>query len=56
MNMSEHDKEKSHLDIILEDRPVFFIRWGLVVFVVSVFALLLFIYFAGYDILPYLRR
>jgi hypothetical protein len=56
MNMSEHGKERVKLDIILKDRPVFLIRWGLVVFVMIVFTIFFFIYYAGYDILLYRQR
>jgi hypothetical protein len=50
MNMSEHGKERVQLYIILKNQPVFFIRWGLVVFVVMVFVLFLFTYYVAYDI------
>jgi hypothetical protein len=48
--MSEHGKERVQLEIILKNQPVFFIRWGLVVFVIMVFVLFLFTYYVGYDI------
>jgi hypothetical protein len=56
MNMSEHGKERVQLDIILKDQPIFLIRWGLVVFVVIVFAIFFFIYYARHDILLYRQR
>ncbi len=51
MNMSQNGKERVQLDIILKKRPVFIIRWGLVVFVVIVIVLFLFAYYVGYGIL-----
>jgi hypothetical protein len=53
MNMSERGKERVHLDIILKDRPIFIIRWGLLMFVVFIIALLILSYYAGYDITLY---
>lgn len=49
--MSENSKRRVELDIILKRKPVFFIRWGLVVFVMIVTLLFLFAYYRGYDIL-----
>lgn len=54
--MSEYGKERGQLDIILKERPAFFIRWGLVVFVVIVSVLLLCAYCAGYYILQFWPR
>jgi hypothetical protein len=56
MNTSEHCEEKDQLDIILKERPNFIIRWGLVVFIVIIFSLLLFTHYTGYDIMPYWQR
>jgi len=51
MNMSENSKSRVELDIILKRKPVFFIRWGLIVFVAIVTLLFLVAYYTGYDIL-----
>lgn len=50
MNMSLHHKTKEQLNIILEKRPAFIIRWGLVVFCVIVLVLLVVAYYAGYSV------
>jgi hypothetical protein len=49
--MSQNSKTRVELDIILKKKPVFFIRWGLIVFVVIVTLLFLLAYYTGYDIL-----
>jgi hypothetical protein len=56
MNMSEDDKKRVQLDIILKERPDFFIRWGLVVFVVIILVLCIITYYTGYDITSYRQR
>ena len=48
MNMSENGKEMVQLDMILKNQPVFFIRWGLVVFTIIVFVILFITYYAGW--------
>ena len=45
--MDEYNKERLQLDTILKERPGFFIRWGLVVFVVVICIVLIFIYYSG---------
>lgn len=55
MNISQ-DKERDQLNIILKERPIFFIRWGLLLFVVLIFALFLFTYYLGYNITSYRQR
>ena len=56
MIMSENGKEMVQLDMILKNQPVFFIRWGLVVFTIIVFVILFITYYAGYDITLYQQR
>lgn len=56
MSMIEPNKERHQLDIILKERPGFFIRWGLVVFVVIIIVLFIITYYAGYDITSYRQR
>jgi hypothetical protein len=51
MNMSENSKSRVELDIILKRKAVFFIRWGLIVFVMIVTLLFLLAYYRGYDML-----
>jgi hypothetical protein len=52
--MNKHDKARVQLDIIFKERPDFFIRWGLVVFVVIVVVLCFFAYYSGYGLLDIL--
>lgn len=49
--MSENSERRVELDIILNKKPVFFIRWGLIVFVAIVTLVILLAYYGGYDIL-----
>jgi hypothetical protein len=49
--MSQDHRTIDQLNVILEKRPAFIIRWGLVVFCVIVMALLLVTYYAGYSVL-----
>lgn len=56
MSMSKNSKERAQLDIILKERPGFFIRWGLVVFAIIVFVIFFFAYYAGYDITLFQQR
>jgi hypothetical protein len=49
--MDENSKSRVELDIILRKKPVFFIRWGLIVFAAIVTLLFLFAYYKGYDVL-----
>lgn len=52
MNMTEPDRGRGPLDIILKERPVFIVRWGLVVLLAIALVLFLFSYYAGYAIMP----
>lgn len=52
--MSQNSKTRVELDIILKNKPGFFIRWGLIVFVIIVIVLCFLAYYTGHDILPIL--
>lgn len=56
MSMNKDGKERAQLDIILKERPGFFIRWGLVMFAIIGFVIFFFAYYAGYDITLYQQR
>lgn len=47
MNMGENGKERVQLEMILKERPAFFIRWGLLMFVVIISVIFAFTYYAG---------
>jgi hypothetical protein len=49
--MDENSKSRVELDIVLKRRPVFFIRWGLIIFMMVVTLLFLFAYYKGYHLL-----
>ena len=49
--MIENGETRAGLDIILEKKPGFFIRWGLIVFVMTPALLFFVAYYVGYDTL-----
>jgi hypothetical protein len=50
--MIENGKIRVELNLILEKKPGFFIRWSLTAFVMAAILLVLLAHYAGYDILP----
>jgi hypothetical protein len=48
--MHEQNKTRVELNVILQKRPGFFIRWGLVAFVLVALLLILLADYMGYDL------